>query len=575
MVTSPADEAAQAAVSKRRSVSANLVARFGDLIVDNPIFLRELRRRMRGKALFTAMIGYIGVMAGVAFFVVLVHVLEMMRSSAVNIMPTMSRMSDNLFSWIAIIQGILVLLVGPIITANIVSSEKDRHTLEFLQVTTLRPWQFIFGALASTMLYILLVLLCALPILSITFLFGGISPSDITASFGSLLLLSTILSAGALWISCLRERARSAQSALLFVIGIILLNFVLLRILTPRMLLGGMGGSALLPFSSLAPGGQINIFGQPISAWWADIGGSLLVIALLSLLGSRRVFHPLNRALCYWEGLSLFALAQLAIAAQFWGTRLTAATDIPRIAVGTWVLLLVMILVFNTSRVELGNEIWRLKRRFRFLRGIDESVLQILAMLGIWWIIGRWWLTNTAPYLADASTAQGIWNETFLFISIATLFACALARFFAQWASSRGAALRWSFLSFILLFIALPVVIIFSIKALDIPAAPGEVMTRLSLLAHTPWVYLWELAGDHVIRELGGYRFRTSANDSAPIIWGGSALLLFGFAWMANRRHPRPEYHFERREERRISETPYVHPEVFSRLRAMQDEAES
>ena len=65
--------AADARIPQRTTVQrvgASLWERLSDAIVDNPIFLRELRRRMRGRALFVAMIAYIAIMCGVAFVIV-------------------------------------------------------------------------------------------------------------------------------------------------------------------------------------------------------------------------------------------------------------------------------------------------------------------------------------------------------------------------------------------------------------------------------------------------------------------------------------------------------------------------
>jgi ABC-type transport system involved in multi-copper enzyme maturation permease subunit len=550
------------------SLRSSLTARLADLVVDNPIFLRELRRRMRGKALFTAIIGYIAVMAIVAFIVVLIHTVEMRRSDAVNIMPVMRAMSDNLFTWIAVIQGVLVLFVGPIITAGIATAEKERRTLDFLQVTTLRPWHFVFGALASTMLYILLVLLCALPILSITFLFGGVAPSDIAASLGSLLLMSTILSAGALYIACMRERSRSAQSALLFVVGIIFLNIILFRILTRRMFFSGGGGMALLPFSAMAPGGEINLFGWPVPSWWGDIGASLLLIALLSLLAGRRIFNPENRALSYWQGLLFFALAELALAAQFWGARLASPTDIPLVGIATWILLVLAVFIYNTGRVEMGNEVWRLKRRFAFLRPVDESVLQILALLGIWWVIGGWWVEGTAAARTDRVGALVQWHATFGFVGATTLFTCALARVFAHRCPTRGVSLRWTFLTVIGLFWALPLLVIFTIMMARQPHAVGDLNLRLTLLGHTPWIYLSELAGEGIIREMGRFDFSRHVADSATLAYGVLAAALFALAWLFSRRQVlRPDYGLDSTVERRISEVPYLRPDIFTSLR--------
>ncbi|MBN1477350.1 hypothetical protein JXA47_11405 [Candidatus Sumerlaeota bacterium] len=538
----------------------------GDQIIDNPIFLRELRRRMRGRALFIAMIAYIAIMCAVAFVVIFAKTMEIRTSEVVNIHFKMKEMSDQLFTWVAVIQGVLVLLVGPIITAGIATSEKEKKTLDFLQVTTLHPWAFVIGALASTMLYILLVLLCALPVLSITFLFGGRAPSDIAASFGSLLLLSMILSAGGLWIASIRERSRSAQSALLFVVGIIIVNFLLLRFFAGRMLSLGGGGSALLPFSSFAPGGQVNIFGVGVRAWHADIIGALIVIAFFALLAARRIFNPENRALSYWQGLVFFAVAQLLVAAQLWGPRMPQPDIIPGAGIVTWALLMVGVLVYQTGRVEMGNEVWRLKRRFRFLRGIDESVIHQLMLIGLWVLIAQWWLRSTVAYATQPQVTHRLWIQTLWFVTANALFAGALGRFFAHLTRTRSSALRWTFLTLLILYVILPLAIIFLVKMNS--AYASQFTVRLTVLAHVPWVYLGQLGGENVIRELGNVPFEGGILQTAPLVYLVLAGVFYFLAFSLHRsRRIDPDYGVAQRPERPISEKPFIRADIFQILR--------
>lgn len=556
----------RSAHQRANSASAHVIGplrRLADLVVDNPIFLRELRRRMRGRALFVAMISYIALMCAVAFVIVFARTVEMRTGQAVNIAPLMQRMSEELFTWIAVIQGVLVLLVGPIITAGIVTSEKEKRTLDFLQVTTLHPWAFILGALASTMLYILLVLLCALPVLSITFLFGGVSPGQIVASFGSLLLLATILSAAELWIACLRERTRSVQSAPLLILGILVVYFVLIRTFMPLMFTSGGGGSALLPFSRLAPGGEVTIFGFPIRAWHADIAGALFVIGLLALLGARRVFNPENRPLNYWQGLVLFVAIQLFLAALLWGGRAPQPEVVAEAGTATWVVLTVFVLIYNIGRPEMGNEVWRLKRRFPWLRRVDESVLYTVGLLALWAVIGGWWVGNTAAAVAQPSETQRIWSQTLIFIGAVTLFSCALARVAAHATSSRSRAFALTLFSLAMLFVALPLILMFVIEVRREPMAEPILGRLLTALACTPWVYLSELSLGSVIPSLQRLDFEARVMGLAPALYALVAAGLFAAAWLLHRRSGRePDYCLDDRPAWNISERPYLHEEI-------------
>ncbi|MBI5154994.1 hypothetical protein HZA57_07135, partial [Candidatus Poribacteria bacterium] len=135
-------------------------------IFDNPILTRELRRRMRGKALVYSIIGYIILMTLTSILVLLANSDPFTMSSARDTQKMLGKLADtgqSLFRSISIIQGLLVLIIAPTITAGMTTGEKEKKTFEFLRVTTISPWMYVMGCFLSTVFYVSLALLCALP----------------------------------------------------------------------------------------------------------------------------------------------------------------------------------------------------------------------------------------------------------------------------------------------------------------------------------------------------------------------------------------------------------------------------
>ncbi len=96
--------------------------------------------------------------------------------------------------------------------------ERERQTLPLLQVSQLTGARIVTGKLASSLAFIMLLLVVALPLLVIPVLLGGVTVTQ--ALLGMLMVAATAVTIGAvsMWISA---RARSVQGAVLgsYVVG--------------------------------------------------------------------------------------------------------------------------------------------------------------------------------------------------------------------------------------------------------------------------------------------------------------------------------------------------------------------
>ncbi|MHB0935067.1 MAG: hypothetical protein ACYDCO_04600 [Armatimonadota bacterium] len=93
------------------------------------------------------------------------------------------------------LEGLLVLLLMPVLTINSISGEVRRGTLEALLLTRLRPIDIVLGKVLGAFAFFALLLLALLPVLAIVFTVGGVSLSELL--IGYLLLLAAAFCAGA------------------------------------------------------------------------------------------------------------------------------------------------------------------------------------------------------------------------------------------------------------------------------------------------------------------------------------------------------------------------------------------
>lgn len=73
-----------------------------------------------------------------------------------------------------IIEVAIIFLI-PALTAGAVSIEKERQTLEVLLTTRMTTWQIVTGKYFSTVFLVSLLIISTIPVLSSTFLYGGIN----------------------------------------------------------------------------------------------------------------------------------------------------------------------------------------------------------------------------------------------------------------------------------------------------------------------------------------------------------------------------------------------------------------
>jgi hypothetical protein len=452
-------------------------------LFDNPILTRELRRRMRGKALVVSMIGYIVLMTATSILVLLARVGSASiigGNETQEMLRILSSTGNALFWWISLIQGLLVLIIAPTITAGMTTGEKERQTFDFLRVTTISPWMYITGCFLSTVFYVTMALLCALPLISLAFLYGGVGRGEVIRMFAFLLATSMVLSAFGLYISSVRERTRTAQGIVVFVIFAILFG-------------GSIGASALMSWL----GGGTMAGSVTFSATWDDSGGDLTtttapataaapvsadlvftftLLALMSLaiifllMATRKLFEPDDtRALSHLQFGILFVVVSWLIfpmLALVPGSNLTTLVFLFLMAV----LLAAAACVFAVGRMEVGDEIWHLKRLFPFLRPFDQTIpFLILIALLAWIFLGQFFdamagktIAMLAPFggMESAVTeapAAGLAVSYPLVLLSSFFFLCFLARFATAIAIARKGAGRITFTVIGILWIGVPV----------------------------------------------------------------------------------------------------------------------
>jgi ABC-type transport system involved in multi-copper enzyme maturation permease subunit len=200
----------------------------------NPVVLKELRGRMRGMRAFVVLTVYLALMSG---FVTLLYVLY---SSSLSYYGYASggQIGRVLFIGIVGTELFLVTFIAPTFTAGAISGERERQTYDLLRTTLLPARSLVIGKLVSALSYVFILLLAAIPLQSIAFLFGGVTETEVILAFIILVVTAIALGSVGIYFSAIMQRTLTASImtygfALFVTLGLPLIVFVIVSLLGP------------------------------------------------------------------------------------------------------------------------------------------------------------------------------------------------------------------------------------------------------------------------------------------------------------------------------------------------------
>jgi ABC-type transport system involved in multi-copper enzyme maturation permease subunit len=223
----------------------------------NPVLVKELRGRMRGARAFVLLSIYLVILSGVTllFYAAIADV----SSGSLDSGRTIGKGLFLLISAVALIE---VCFITPTLTSGSIAGEKERQSYDLLVASLLSPWQIIWGKLAAALSFALLLILAIVPMMSLAFLFGGVTLAEVLIALAGLVATAVFYSTiGVFWSTALRTTLGANSMS----IGTIIM-----------MLLG-------IPFLALIFG---LIFGRDLSPEWLNS------LAFKALAGAFLYSHP-------------------------------------------------------------------------------------------------------------------------------------------------------------------------------------------------------------------------------------------------------------------------------------------
>ena len=179
----------------------------------NPVTMREIRERFRRRRAGLFVTLWVAVVIGVGYLIYLAARAWASSSglfggtSPLLISASLGRI---MFEMVSLLLLTGVILIVPGVASLSIVGERERLTLPLLQVSQLKPRQIVLGKLASSLAYLMLLVVAVAPIMLVPILFGGIDAFDAMRSLAAIGATAILIGSVSVWVSA---RARSTRGA--------------------------------------------------------------------------------------------------------------------------------------------------------------------------------------------------------------------------------------------------------------------------------------------------------------------------------------------------------------------------
>ncbi|MFO0956846.1 MAG: hypothetical protein U0800_05180, partial [Isosphaeraceae bacterium] len=135
------------------------------------------------------------------------------RFGARSPMRMLAELGESIFSAFAAVQLVLVMVVAPGTTAGAVCLDRARGTLLHLMVTDLKDREIVLGKIGARLMWMLGLILSALPVMALMTLLGGIDPNQLVGAFAVTVGLAMLGCSLALLLSVWASKAHEVVMA--------------------------------------------------------------------------------------------------------------------------------------------------------------------------------------------------------------------------------------------------------------------------------------------------------------------------------------------------------------------------
>ena len=269
------------------------------ILINLAVLAREMRTRMRGRRAAIVITVYLLLLSSLGGMM-LYFQREQVRSG--YDIRAASDVGLQIFVTMSLFQLFLVIFIVPGLTGAAIAGERDRQTLDLLLSTQVSSLWIVLGKILASLSYVFVLMLAALPVFSVVFLFGGVSPGQVGLAFVISLVSALTLGTIGVFLSVLIRRGQMAtvlaySVTFLLLIGTLVLT-VFIGMATGPTATGSVQTVVVLPLAL-----------NPLAALASAIAGSFMQD--IPLMGTSSSYY--GSASSYGQGGSWLALWHISL----------------------------------------------------------------------------------------------------------------------------------------------------------------------------------------------------------------------------------------------------------------------
>ncbi len=187
----PEKAAAKPAPAKppeRRSKLAWLAA-----LLDDPILLKELRAAFRRTRFFWLQTGLLALVALIVLITMWVLTDDYKKDP--------SEIGRRTFLIFSTLELGLIFFIFPAFACTSITEERTNKSLDLLLTTNLSPSRIVLGKTLASFVYGLQFIIATLPLVALTFLYGGVTPGQIVLAYAVMIVIAGVITVHALSVS--------------------------------------------------------------------------------------------------------------------------------------------------------------------------------------------------------------------------------------------------------------------------------------------------------------------------------------------------------------------------------------
>jgi ABC-type transport system involved in multi-copper enzyme maturation permease subunit len=124
----------------------------------------------------------------------------------------LSQIGAQLYALLSFIQLFLIVLIAPAFTATAINGEKERQTFDLLLCSKLSAFSLLAGKLIAGLVNVLLLIAASIPLFSLVFFFGGVSPSQVLSTLVIFIVTAIVAGTFSLFCSTLIHRPTASTA---------------------------------------------------------------------------------------------------------------------------------------------------------------------------------------------------------------------------------------------------------------------------------------------------------------------------------------------------------------------------